>query len=95
MASWLCIRPDEMGVNNSFLRGFQLDDFVTNNSDYVLLRHDSDTLILLVARVFCRRIVLILKMKVLRVRSVVMITPTWRASCRCFRPANLPRGYPR
>jgi hypothetical protein len=21
-----------------------------------------------------------------------MITPTWRASCQCFRPANLPRG---
>jgi hypothetical protein len=38
---------------------------------------------------------LILLMRVLRIRPVVMITPTWRASCRCFRPANLPRGYPR
>jgi hypothetical protein len=38
---------------------------------------------------------LILMIKVLRIRPVVMITPTWRASCRCFRPANLPRGYPR
>jgi hypothetical protein len=38
---------------------------------------------------------LILLTRVLRIRPVVMITPTWRASCRCFRPANLPRGYPR
>jgi hypothetical protein len=52
-------------------------------------------LILLIAEDFCRRDVLILKMKVLRVRSVVMITPTWRASCRSFRLTNLPRGYPR
>jgi hypothetical protein len=35
---------------------------------------------------------LILLTRVLRIRPVVMITPTWRASCRCFRPANLPRG---
>jgi hypothetical protein len=49
-------------------------------------------LILLVAGDFCRRDVLILKMMVLRIRPVVMITPIWRASCRCFRPANLPRG---
>jgi hypothetical protein len=35
---------------------------------------------------------LILLTKVLRIHPVVMITPTWRASCRCFRPANLPRG---
>jgi hypothetical protein len=38
---------------------------------------------------------LILLMRVLRIRPVVMITPTWRARCRCFRSANLPRGYPR
>jgi hypothetical protein len=38
---------------------------------------------------------LILLTRVLRIRQVVMITPTWRTSCRCFRPANLPRGYPR
>jgi hypothetical protein len=37
----------------------------------------------------------ILLTRVLRIRPVVMITPTWRASCRCFRPANLPKGYPR
>jgi hypothetical protein len=37
----------------------------------------------------------ILLTRVLRIRPVVIITPTWRASCRCFRPANLPRGYPR
>jgi hypothetical protein len=36
---------------------------------------------------------LILLTRVLRIRLVVMITPTWRASCQCFRPANLPRGY--
>jgi hypothetical protein len=36
---------------------------------------------------------LILLTRVLRIRPVVMITPTWRARCRCFRPANLPRGY--
>jgi hypothetical protein len=36
---------------------------------------------------------LILLTRVLRILSVVMITPTWRASCRCFRLANLPRGY--
>jgi hypothetical protein len=35
---------------------------------------------------------LILLTRVLRIRPVVMITPTWRASCRCFGPANLPRG---
>jgi hypothetical protein len=35
---------------------------------------------------------LILLLEVLRIRLVVMITPTWRASCRCFRSANLPRG---
>jgi hypothetical protein len=35
---------------------------------------------------------LILLTRVLRIRPVVMITPTWRASCRCFRPTNLPRG---
>jgi hypothetical protein len=35
---------------------------------------------------------LILLTRVLRIRPVVMITPTWSASCRCFRPANLPRG---
>jgi hypothetical protein len=29
---------------------------------------------------------LILLMRVLRIRPVVMITPTWCASCRCFRP---------
>jgi hypothetical protein len=34
---------------------------------------------------------LILLTRVLRFRPVVMITPTWHASCRCFRPANLPR----
>jgi hypothetical protein len=38
---------------------------------------------------------LILLTRVLRIRPVVMMTPTWRASCRSFRPANLPRGYPR
>jgi hypothetical protein len=38
---------------------------------------------------------LILLTRVLRIRPVVMIAPTWRASCRCFRLANLPRGYPR
>jgi hypothetical protein len=38
---------------------------------------------------------MILLTRVLRIHLVVMITPTWRASCRCFRPANLPRGYPR
>jgi hypothetical protein len=38
---------------------------------------------------------LILLTRVLRIRPVVMITPTWHASCRCFRPANLPRGYSR
>jgi hypothetical protein len=38
---------------------------------------------------------LILLTRVLRIRPVVLITPTWRASCQCFRPANLPRGYPR
>jgi hypothetical protein len=37
---------------------------------------------------------LILLTRVLRIRPVVMITPTWRASCRCFRPTNLPRGVP-
>jgi hypothetical protein len=37
---------------------------------------------------------LILLTRVLRIRPVVMITPTWRASCRCFRPANLPKGVP-
>jgi hypothetical protein len=36
---------------------------------------------------------LILLTRVLRILSVVMITPTWRASCRCFRLANLTRGY--
>jgi hypothetical protein len=36
---------------------------------------------------------LILLMRVPQIRSVVMITPTWRASCLCFRLANLPRGY--
>jgi hypothetical protein len=41
----------------------------------------------------CSRLILL--MKVLRIRPVVMITPTWRASCRCFRPAKLPKGYPR
>jgi hypothetical protein len=56
--------------------GSQLDDFVANSRGSVLFRHDSDMLILLVAGDFCRRDVLILKMKVLRVRSVVMITPT-------------------
>jgi hypothetical protein len=35
---------------------------------------------------------LILLTRVLRIHPVVMITPTWRASCRCFRPENLPRG---
>jgi hypothetical protein len=30
--------------------------------------------------------------EVLRIRSMVMITPTRRASCRCFRLATLPRG---
>jgi hypothetical protein len=35
---------------------------------------------------------LILLTRVLLIRPSVMITPTWRASCRCFRPANLPRG---
>jgi hypothetical protein len=35
---------------------------------------------------------LILLTRVFRIRPVVMITPTWRASCRCFRPASLPRG---
>jgi hypothetical protein len=30
--------------------------------------------------------------EVLRIRPVVMITPTWCASCRYFRPAKLPRG---
>jgi hypothetical protein len=38
---------------------------------------------------------LILLTRVLRIRPVVMITPTWHASCRCFGSANLPRGYPR
>jgi hypothetical protein len=38
---------------------------------------------------------LILLTRVLRIRPMVMITPTWRASRRCFRLANLPRGYPR
>jgi hypothetical protein len=38
---------------------------------------------------------LILLTRILRIRPVVMITPTWRASCRCFRPANLQRGNPR
>jgi hypothetical protein len=38
---------------------------------------------------------LILLTRVLRIRPVVMITPTWCASCRCFRLTNLPRGYPR
>jgi hypothetical protein len=38
---------------------------------------------------------LILLSRVLRIRLVVMITTTWRTSCRCFRPANLPRGYTR
>jgi hypothetical protein len=37
----------------------------------------------------------ILLTRVLRIRPVVMITPSWHANCRCFRPANLPRGYPR
>jgi hypothetical protein len=37
---------------------------------------------------------LIFLTRVLRIRPVVMISPTWRASCRCFRPANLPRGVP-
>jgi hypothetical protein len=36
---------------------------------------------------------LILLTRVLRIRPVVMITPTWRASYRCFRPTNLPRVY--
>jgi hypothetical protein len=35
---------------------------------------------------------LILLMRILQIRPVVMITPIWHASCRCFRPANLPRG---
>jgi hypothetical protein len=35
---------------------------------------------------------LILLTRVLRIHPVVMITSTWRASCRRFRPANLPRG---
>jgi hypothetical protein len=39
--------------------------------------------------------ILILLTRVLRNCPVVMITPTWRASCWCFRPANLPMGYPR
>jgi hypothetical protein len=38
---------------------------------------------------------LILFTRVLRIRPVVMITPTRRVSCQCFRPANLPRGFPR
>jgi hypothetical protein len=33
--------------------------------------------------------------RVLRIHPVVIITPTRRASRRCFRPANLPRGYTR
>jgi hypothetical protein len=37
---------------------------------------------------------LILLMRVLQIRLVVMITPTWRANRRCFRPVNLPRGVP-
>jgi hypothetical protein len=36
---------------------------------------------------------LILLTRVLQIRPVVMITPTWHASSRCFRPANLPGGY--
>jgi hypothetical protein len=35
---------------------------------------------------------LILLTRVLRIRPVVMITPTWCANCQCIRPANLPRG---
>jgi hypothetical protein len=59
----------------------QIDDLCWNNM-----------LNLLIAGDFCRRVRLILKMKVLRVRSVVIIISTWRASCLCFNPTNLPRG---
>jgi hypothetical protein len=58
--------------------GSQLDNFIANSSGSVLFGHDSDTLILLVVGDFCRRDVLILKMKVLRIRPVIMsMAPRW------------------
>jgi hypothetical protein len=37
---------------------------------------------------------LILLVKVLRIRPVVMITPTWRANCRCFSTGKPTKGVP-